>query len=236
RASKSAIVPQRGDFARVKRGLYGGDLAQVLSADPQGLFASVRLIPRIDLQLLLNKSSSTEALGSRRAKAGKPEKRFFDRDRVDASGGQVEQGLIPGTVKFAGLTFEEAGYIIRRVALRHLLLGPAVSPTLSELRDFCQKMSETDREETLAAQKPLLQMLKQQRSAFRLGDRVLVIQGELQGLRGKVSRLPQSQEEERDTQIQVTLDEGGFGDVKLKTFEKAKVLKPFTELMREEVV
>lgn len=35
-------------------------------------------------------------------RSGRPEKRFFDRERVDASGGQVEQGLSPGTVRFGG--------------------------------------------------------------------------------------------------------------------------------------
>lgn len=41
----------------------------------------------------------------------RPQKRFFDRDEIDARGGQVEQG-VPGTVRFAGET-ENLRYTVR---------------------------------------------------------------------------------------------------------------------------
>lgn len=137
RGPKQAL-PQRGDFVRVKRGVYAGDLAQVISADEQGVFVTARLIPRLDIVAMLDKEKvrrlwkkksdflkvavsrsldaresfilsahsqglSTDAqLRGRPRRSGRPEKRFFDRDQVDASGGQIEQGLSPGTVRFGG--------------------------------------------------------------------------------------------------------------------------------------
>lgn len=40
---------------RVKRGVYAGDLAQVISADEQGVFVTARLIPRLDIAAMLDK-------------------------------------------------------------------------------------------------------------------------------------------------------------------------------------
>ncbi|OEH73990.1 kow motif domain-containing protein [Cyclospora cayetanensis] len=205
-------LPQRGDFVRVKRGLYAGDLAQIVSADQQGVYATVRLIPRIDLQAMLERASKPgkdSALGRGGAqfkRSARPEKRFFDRERVDASG---------------GCTFEEAGYIVRKIALRHLLFGSLAAPSLTEIREFSQPMSEADREESINGRRPLVQLLKQQRSAFLLGDRVIIIQGELQGLRGRISELPQNSDG-GDNQIQVTLDDPKFGALRLRTSEVRK--------------
>ncbi|KAL8273430.1 hypothetical protein Esti_002675 [Eimeria stiedai] len=219
-------LPQRGDFVRVRRGVYANDLAQIVSADEQGIYVTARLIPRIDLAAMLDRESgASKDAGSRLASAkrsGRPEKRFFDRERVDASGGQVEQGLSPGTVRFGGCTFEEAGYIVKRIPVRHLLLGALAAPSLAELREFSQPMSDADKEEWINGRRPLTQLLKQQRSAYRLGDRVLVIQGELLGMRGKVSEQPQTLQEGGDGQLLVLLDDPKFGAVRLKASEVRK--------------
>ncbi|KAL8437474.1 hypothetical protein ACSSS7_000897 [Eimeria intestinalis] len=219
-------LPQRGDFVRVRRGVYANDLAQIVSADEQGIYVTARLIPRIDLAAMLDRESgASKEVGSRLAgakRSGRPEKRFFDRERVDASGGQVEQGLSPGTVRFGGCTFEEAGYIVKRIPVRHLLVGALAAPSLAELREFSQPMSDADKEEWINGRRPLTQLLKQQRSAYRLGDRVLVIQGELLGMRGKVSEQPQTLQEGGDGQLLVLLDDPKFGAVRLKASEVRK--------------
>ncbi|KAL8426229.1 hypothetical protein Efla_007038 [Eimeria flavescens] len=219
-------LPQRGDFVRVRRGVYANDLAQIVSADEQGIYVTARLIPRIDLAAMLDKESgASKDPGSRLPnikRSGRPEKRFFDRERVDASGGQVEQGLSPGTVRFGGCTFEEAGYIVKRIPVRHLLLGALAAPSLAELREFSQPMSDADKEEWINGRRPLTQLLKQQRSAYRLGDRVVVLQGELLGMRGKVSEQPQTPQEGGDGQLLVVLDDPKFGAVRLKASEVRK--------------
>ncbi|KAF6171480.1 hypothetical protein GIB67_018004 [Kingdonia uniflora] len=51
---KSAVIPE-GTWVRVKFGNYKGDLAQVLSVDDTRKKATIKLVPRIDVQALANK-------------------------------------------------------------------------------------------------------------------------------------------------------------------------------------
>lgn len=39
---------------------------------------------------------------------------------------------------FPGMTFEESGYLLRRIAVRHLLVGSTASPSLAEVTEFVQ--------------------------------------------------------------------------------------------------
>ena len=43
-----------------------------------------------------------------------------------------------------------------------------------------------------------------------------MLQGELQGLKGRVSGLPSETKQEKDLHIQVTLEDANFGDIQLK--------------------
>lgn len=55
--AQQQALPQRGDFVRVRRGVYANDLAQIVSADEQGVYVTARLIPRIDLAAMLDRES-----------------------------------------------------------------------------------------------------------------------------------------------------------------------------------
>ncbi|KYK63544.1 KOW motif domain-containing protein, partial [Toxoplasma gondii TgCatPRC2] len=105
--SRAPYIPQRNDFVRVKRGLYANDIAQIHQVEEQGMVVTVRLIPRLDLNALLDRekrgdfSRKSDMATLKQMGGVRAQKRFFDRDEVDARGGQVEQGILPGTVRFA---------------------------------------------------------------------------------------------------------------------------------------
>lgn len=53
--SQAPYIPQRNDFVRIKRGMYANDIAQIHQVEEQGMIVTVRLIPRLDLNALLDR-------------------------------------------------------------------------------------------------------------------------------------------------------------------------------------
>ncbi|CBZ53496.1 hypothetical protein NCLIV_032830 [Neospora caninum Liverpool] len=230
--SRAPYIPQRNDFVRVKRGLYANDIAQIHQVEEQGIVVTVRLIPRLDLNALLDRdkrgdfSRKSDMAALKRMGGVRAQKRFFDRDEVDARGGQVEQGVLPGTVRFAGMTFEESGYLLRRMAVRHLLVGSAAAPSLAEVTEFVQGQQGKEEEDLHEIRRPLSSFLKRQRSAYRLGERVRVIGGELQGMRGKIGeRRQEPEDDDEEEAVEVILEDKKLGPVMLKTSHVVKDLQ-----------
>ncbi|PHJ21180.1 kow motif domain-containing protein, partial [Cystoisospora suis] len=259
--SQAPYIPQRNDFVRIKRGMYANDIAQIHQVEEQGMIVTVRLIPRLDLNALLDREKHGGDFGRKgemtllkRMGGVRPQKRFFDRDEIDARGGQVEQGVQPGTVRFAGMTFEESGYLLRRIAVRHLLVGSTASPSLAEVTEFVQGQQDKEGDDLQenrvpcsgvrvvvssvnaynhvnvfffsSVRRPLSSFLKRQRSAYRLGERVRVIKGELQGMRGKIGERRQDPEEDDEEEsVEVVLEHKKLGAVMLKTSHLVKDLQ-----------
>nr|PIM03104.1 KOW motif domain-containing protein [Toxoplasma gondii COUG] len=228
--SRAPYIPQRNDFVRVKRGLYANDIAQIHQVEEQGMVVTVRLIPRLDLNALLDRekrgdfSRKSDMATLKQMGGVRAQKRFFDRDEVDARGGQVEQGILPGTVRFAGMTFEESGYLLRRMAVRHLLVGSAAAPSLAEVTEFVQQGKDED--DLHEIRRPLSSFLKRQRSAYRLGERVRVIGGELQGMRGKIGeRRQEPEDDDEEESVEVIFDDRKLGPVMLKASHVVKDLQ-----------
>ena len=75
---------KKGVFVRVARGLYKGDLAQVLDLLDGGSRAVVRLVPRLDIHAL-TMSDEQRKLLQRKKRGTRPPQRFFDLEEVRAA-------------------------------------------------------------------------------------------------------------------------------------------------------
>lgn len=70
---KNVPIP-RDSFVRIKKGLYKGDLAQVVVLMEREQEATVRLVPRLDLQKGEQSYSASKV---------RPPQKFFDKSKVD---------------------------------------------------------------------------------------------------------------------------------------------------------
>ncbi|KAF8820466.1 KOW motif domain-containing protein [Cardiosporidium cionae] len=182
RGEPDRYIPQAFDYVRVKRGLYGGDLGQIVSIEDHGASLTVKLIPRVDLALLIemDKNGKRHTYDKEVLSKGgeRPMKKLLDRDEVDSKGYQVEQGQPQKTIRLAGSTFDEAGYIYKQFSLNRLFTGGDVNPGIAELKEFDSSKSTR-----------ILRPTKQQLQLYRTGERVKIISGDLLDIYCKILQI-----------------------------------------------
>ncbi|KAF8820933.1 KOW motif domain-containing protein [Cardiosporidium cionae] len=180
-AEPDRYIPQAFDYVRVKRGLYGGDLGQIVSIEDHGASLTVKLIPRVDLALLIemDKNGKRHTYDKEVLTKGgeRPMKKLLDRDEVDTKGYQVEQGQPQKTIRLAGSIFDEAGYIYKQFSLNRLFTGGDVNPGISELKEFDSSKTR------------ILRPTKQQLQLYRTGERVKIISGDLLDIHCKILQI-----------------------------------------------
>ncbi|KAJ7975010.1 Transcription elongation factor Spt5 [Quillaja saponaria] len=123
-----------GMWTRVKNGKYKGDLAQVVAVNNSRKKATVKLIPRIDLQAMAAKFGG----GIRPQKAAAPAPRFISSSELDEFRPLIQYRRDRDTGKFFeildGLMLKD-GYLYKKVSLDSLNLWN-VFPTEEELLKF----------------------------------------------------------------------------------------------------
>ena len=168
-------ILKKGDWVRVKSGIYGGDLAQVFDALPNKAF--VRLIPRINPLIEENKE------------IGIPEKTRIIQRKFDSN--EVKNAQTKHD-RFKGLTFYiwnnqkfRKGFLYKDLNIRSLITS-GVTPTIEELEKFkptkffsVEKEESEEEEEEDELDK--ITLLSIRNSNFLKGDRIQVISGELTG-------------------------------------------------------
>lgn len=101
--TKKKTMLKRGDWVRVKRGIYANDLAQVVEYDPSNEKVTVKLVPRLDLEAYKNREmakpvdeedGNTDGKGTKRKRANavkttRPPQRLFNPDDVKELGGTI---------------------------------------------------------------------------------------------------------------------------------------------------
>eukprot|EP00922_Rhytidocystis_sp_ex-Travisia-forbesii_P054538 GHVS01080819.1.p1 GENE.GHVS01080819.1~~GHVS01080819.1.p1 ORF type:complete len:810 (+),score=159.92 GHVS01080819.1:221-2650(+) len=183
--------PELNDFVRVRRGLYGGDIAQIVDIDEQGTYVTLRLIPRADVTAALERQHMEQPAGSRtkpqtfRKGEKRPPKKFFDKDDVQNRGGTIEQyDSRTGTIRFGSYIFEDnPGYIQKKANLNHLLTGGDVEATVAELKEF-KRAKQND--ESITAEAQFRDVKKEASSKYLTGEIVEVYKGDLKGLIGRI--------------------------------------------------
>ncbi|KAJ8905989.1 hypothetical protein NDN08_002490 [Rhodosorus marinus] len=178
-----------GDWVRVNRGLYTGDLGQVYEVHEGRGDGSVtlRLIPRINYAS--SKPFNDENLKSR------PPQKLFEREEAERlSETYVEEKSDTYTGErsevWKGQTFAY-GMLYKRISARQLDTD-IQEPQIEELELFqtAEQRMRTEIEE-LEAEAPavplnLSSIARQRKISFFPGDSVLFIRGDLKGLRGSV--------------------------------------------------
>lgn len=192
---KKAKKVQTGDWVRIKRGRYKGDLAQVDDVEPNGLDASLRIVPRLDYGLNedLNappvdggpkgQMAKRKRQGTKAAK--RPPPRLFS--EVDAKKKHIKflksnSSLGKRHWEYYGDTYIN-GFLVKDFKVHHLDTDN-VRPELEEVALFSAggqgETEELDLSSLVANAKS-----KITGESFMPGDMIEVYEGEQQGVYGK---------------------------------------------------
>lgn len=179
RVSKSnEITLNPGNYVRIKRGKYKGDLAIVDSIDESGLEVTLQVIPR------LNYASSQEidpATGKRKREnfQFRPPQRLFSKKDALENDPTNFQARSNNSFIYKGDEYID-GFLFKTFKVQ-FLETQNVQPSLEEISKFNSGNSD-DLDLTSIAQS-----LKHSESVtFRIGDSVQVLHGEQQGLIGDI--------------------------------------------------
>ncbi|XP_031488629.1 putative transcription elongation factor SPT5 homolog 1 [Nymphaea colorata] len=181
--SKSVEL-SKDKWVRVKLGTYKGDLAKVVDVDNVRQRVTIKLLPRIDLQALANKLEGKE-VGKK--KTFVPPPRRINMREIREMNFPVERKWDPVT----GLHFETVdnnmikdGYLYKVVSVKSIT-SQISQPTLDELEKFGK--SGDDASGDMASLSSLFANRK--KGHFVKGDAVVVVQGDLINLKGRVEKV-----------------------------------------------
>ncbi|KAK4481332.1 hypothetical protein RD792_012217 [Penstemon davidsonii] len=157
---------------------------KVVDVDNVRLRATVKLIPRIDLQALASKLEGREVP---KKKTFTPPARFMNIDEARELHIRVERKRDPATgdyyEKIEGMMFKD-GFLYKNVSLRSLSTQN-VQPTFDELEKFRQTSETGDGD--MSSLSTLFANRK--KGHFMKGDRVIVVKGDLRNLKGWVEKV-----------------------------------------------
>lgn len=184
----TSVVP--GNWVRIRRGKYGGDLAQVIDIAETGEEVGLKFVPRIDMN---PKDEIISADGKKRKlkntgfnSVSRPPQRFFNYEEIVKVYGRRSVAKRNQVFVFNNDTFKD-GYIEKDFKLSALILDN-VNPTLDEVMKFSQRDDGTEDTNVdlsviaEAAKKEAIQVLQP-------GDQVEVFEGEQAGVHGVVDSI-----------------------------------------------
>lgn len=181
-----------GNYVRVKRGLYQGDLAQVDEVETNGLDVTVKLIPRLDYGLnedanapMVENDMSGGVKRKRTKPVGaRPPPRIFSENEAKKKHGKYLSklpGLSANGWTYQGKTYID-GFLIEDFK-SNALVTENVNPKLEEVTKFAAGADDGTENLDLAA---LAATLKASAAAdFLPGDHVEIFRGEQSGAIGK---------------------------------------------------
>ena len=195
--SRRAKKPlQEGQWVRLKRGDYKGDLAKVVSVHEGGLRAVVMLIPRVDFSLAgLTAKEKKERLGGTR-----PPQRLFNASEAAKASSMhgLERRPMPhdpyGNMLdfFENNYYDPNGFLLKDVTVATQIREHDVNPQIEELLQFKNDtqgdLNDENADEKIAKLAASAMDAEEQTGAalFSRGDRVRVISGDLKNLMGTV--------------------------------------------------
>lgn len=182
--ASTAELPEIGSWVRVKRGRYANDLAQVVdnaqdegSFDPSNLntcIVRVKMLPRLGLSANSSSKSATERV---------PPKAF---DPEEASRhGPVSKSR--GFWIYGGETYRD-GFLFKNLRLSSLQCD-SVNPSLEELARFPESDSDSSVPQNDFSQAQTPTAASSALASFSIGDRVIVLDGEMKNLPAVIDSL-----------------------------------------------
>lgn len=180
-----------GDWVRIKRGKYQGDLALVEEVDANGLEITVKVVPRLDYGLNEDNQSRLDADAKRKRAFGRnsavnrPPQRLFSESEAK----KKHARFLSATTSLGGKTFTYLGdtyidgFLVKEMKIQFLQVTN-VNPQLDEVTKFARGGEDGTANLDLAS---LAATLKKTTTddAFLTGDAVEVFEGEQEGVKGK---------------------------------------------------
>jgi transcription elongation factor SPT5 len=173
---------KRGQWVRVKRGLYKDDVAQVITVRDQSTQVTVRLVPRLDSK----KMASSISKGSARA----AQELFNAKSFEDNVSTEVEP-VTRWKCDLYGSNFYKRGFLIKTFKADALVTS-GVAPTVLELELFQNKMAgiasddESDEKVFSELDSVVSSGAMQGKAVYARGDSIRVIRGDLKHLTGVI--------------------------------------------------
>ncbi|RUS84145.1 hypothetical protein EGW08_008119 [Elysia chlorotica] len=167
-------------WVRLKRGVFKEDLAQVDVVYPSQNEVWLKLIPRIDYTrprgVMRNNTSYQEQKKRRR----RPPQKLFDVEGIRAIGGEIASD--GDFLVFEGNRYDSKGFLFKGFAMS-AIIAEGIKPTLAELEKF------EDQPEGIQVELVPEKQASDIAHTYAPGDRVMVAEGELQHLPGKVIKV-----------------------------------------------
>ena len=195
---------KKGQWLRMTRGHFKGDLARVTEVLEDGMKCIIQCVPRFHL-LSPTQIKPEDAKAKRKIR---PAKKFFNAIDVTNSGGHVSSGRMPGFMDYYdtydGNFYDREGYMVKQMIVGTTVVActKATAPNLEELQEFRKKSSadvdgegfgSNDNEQSLLDELSDLQRTfssgqakERSNHGIAMGDTVKVVEGDLVGMIGKV--------------------------------------------------
>lgn len=182
-----------GQFVRMKKGIYAGDLAMVVDFDEGGYRrVKVKLVPRLNSGKREEYEDMNKENNGKSKKKMRPPKRFFNPDDFPEAKALDSKRRGNQVWAYENKRFEN-GLMVKTLWLKNLETKNVV-PTLEEVEMF--KRSEPSkelREKILEKAKKTIEESKKFVRNLEKGDKVKIIQGDLKGLTGTVTEVSNGQ-------------------------------------------
>ncbi|KAK9811747.1 hypothetical protein WJX72_009461 [[Myrmecia] bisecta] len=225
--AKASIEP--GSWVRMRAGTYKHDLAKVVDVDDSTGRATIKLVPRLDYAAMAQRKEQPVRGFPKQPAIKPPAKAFSVQDAKEHRLVVEQRRNHEGDYEYMlnGMRFVD-GYMVRQVATKTLILEEAMPP-LDELQRFNQVgqahkqddhlgnaelaslINSISTEEEARGSQPVVQYAK--------GDKVIVVEGDLKSLMGKVHHLAE------DGKVEVMPQMEGLTEV--LTFDAAQLQKFF---------
>jgi transcription elongation factor SPT5 len=188
---KKETTVNPGNWVRIKRGKYQGDLAQVVDITENGEEVGLKFIPRIDL----NPKDEVVIDGKKRKKTGlavstgvRPPQRFFNYEEVVKVYGRKMVSKRNQAYIFQNDTYKD-GFIEKDFKLS-AIVTENVNPTLDEITRFARGNHEGEGMENTVDLSLIAEASRKAAIAvLQPGDHVEVFEGEQAGVHGIVEAI-----------------------------------------------
>lgn len=188
---KKDTVVTPGSWVRMKRGKYGGDLAQVIDIAENGEEVGLKFVPRIDLnpkdEIMTADGKKRKLKGPSSAQVARPPQNFFNYEEVVKVYGRRAVAKRNQVYVFNNDTFKD-GYIEKDFKISTLILEN-VNPTLDEIMKFTRQEEGADGETGVDLSVIAETSKKEAIQVLQPGDHVEVFEGEQTGVHGVVESI-----------------------------------------------
>jgi transcription elongation factor SPT5 len=188
--SKKRPAIKKGDWIRIKGGIYTGDLAQVFDYEEAKGRVMVKMIPRIDY----TERPERDETGKKEKKkmTVRPPAKFFNPDEARNLSDPPHYAKNEGIYYWRNNRYKD-GYLLKSINIKTIMYMN-ITPTLEELQRFrsSPKGKENEDEEGIdkpEEEAPVPPLTQPRKVQFAKGDTVKVIEGDLKNLMGVVEAI-----------------------------------------------